>query len=166
MPWCYSCLHLVDSCRLLEDDIITIREAAWLTDGTYKYEDVVRMLGDVVATLKGNLRVSSLQCSVTIPPGPCCVKNWVNCKSENENQSLQHCFYLMLFMSSCNIFIILHICLTTAHLEAFSHDLSSIPLAALFLTTRQKKTTSHRIHEINGSTQQNSFLLLSFWVNG
>ncbi|XP_041473382.1 cyclin-F-like [Lytechinus variegatus] len=42
--------------RLLEDDIITIREAAWLTDGTYKYEDVVRMLGDVVATLKGNLR--------------------------------------------------------------------------------------------------------------
>ncbi|XP_071509099.1 cyclin-F-like [Diadema antillarum] len=42
--------------RLLEDDIITIREAAWLTDGTYKYEEVVRMLGDVVATLKGNLR--------------------------------------------------------------------------------------------------------------
>ncbi|KAJ8038075.1 Cyclin-F [Holothuria leucospilota] len=42
--------------RLEEDNIITIREAAWLTDGTYKYEEVVRMMGDVVATLRGNLK--------------------------------------------------------------------------------------------------------------
>ena len=45
--------------RFLGKDIITIREAAWLTDNTYKYEDVVRMMGEVVATLKGNIRVSS-----------------------------------------------------------------------------------------------------------
>ena len=33
---------------------MTIREAAWLTDGTYKYEEVVRysMLIDVVDSLK------------------------------------------------------------------------------------------------------------------
>ncbi|XP_071954408.1 cyclin-F-like [Antedon mediterranea] len=48
---------MVVCARLLEKDIITIREAAWLTDGTYQYEDVVRMLGDIVATLHGNLRV-------------------------------------------------------------------------------------------------------------
>ena len=38
--------------------IITIREAAWLTDNTYKYEEVVRMMGDVIAALRGDLRVS------------------------------------------------------------------------------------------------------------
>lgn len=43
--------------RLEEDNIITIREAAWLTDGTYKYDEVVRMMGDAVATLRGNLKV-------------------------------------------------------------------------------------------------------------
>ncbi|XP_071814671.1 cyclin-F-like isoform X2 [Apostichopus japonicus] len=42
--------------RLEEDNIITIREAAWLTDGTYKYDEVVRMMGDAVATLRGNLK--------------------------------------------------------------------------------------------------------------
>ncbi|KAL4239671.1 hypothetical protein ACF0H5_000477 [Mactra antiquata] len=42
--------------RLLGSDIITIREAAWLTDNTYKYEDVVRMMGEITATLRGNLR--------------------------------------------------------------------------------------------------------------
>ena len=72
-----SCRHLVDSCRLLEDDIITIREAAWLTDGTYKYEDVVRMLGDVVATLKGNLRVSCLN-NAHFPSRPHYIKKVVN----------------------------------------------------------------------------------------
>lgn len=43
--------------RYLGRDIITIREAAWLTDNTYKYEDVVKMMGEIVATLKGNIRV-------------------------------------------------------------------------------------------------------------
>ncbi|XP_064617848.1 cyclin-F-like isoform X2 [Liolophura sinensis] len=43
--------------RFLGKDIITIREAAWLTDNTYKYEDVVRMMGEISATLKGNFRV-------------------------------------------------------------------------------------------------------------
>ena len=28
--------------RFQGTDIVTIREAAWLTDGTYKYEEVVR----------------------------------------------------------------------------------------------------------------------------
>ncbi|XP_033117921.1 cyclin-F-like [Anneissia japonica] len=51
---------MVVCARLLENDIITIREAAWLTDGTYQYEDVVRMLGDIVATLHGNLRVLTI----------------------------------------------------------------------------------------------------------
>ncbi|XP_072044427.1 cyclin-F-like [Amphiura filiformis] len=43
--------------RLLEKDIFTIREAAWLTEGAYKYEEVVRMMGDIVATLHGQIRV-------------------------------------------------------------------------------------------------------------
>lgn len=43
--------------RFLGKDIITIREAAWLTDNTYKYEDVVRMMGEITATLKGNIRI-------------------------------------------------------------------------------------------------------------
>ncbi|CAI9720459.1 cyclin-F-like isoform X2 [Octopus vulgaris] len=42
--------------RYLGKDIITIREAAWLTDNTYKYEDVVKMMGEIVATLKGSIR--------------------------------------------------------------------------------------------------------------
>ena len=46
-------------CRFLGKDIITIREAAWLTDNTYKYEDVVRMMGEITATLKGKFRVSA-----------------------------------------------------------------------------------------------------------
>lgn len=37
---------------------MTIREAAWLTDNTYKYEDVVRMMEEITAALKGNFRVS------------------------------------------------------------------------------------------------------------
>ena len=45
--------------RYLGTDIITIREAAWLTDNTYKYEDVVRMMGEITATLRGNLRVAT-----------------------------------------------------------------------------------------------------------
>ena len=47
--------------RFLGKDIITIREAAWLTDNTYKYEDVVRMMGEVTATLQGQIRVCYCQ---------------------------------------------------------------------------------------------------------
>jgi len=46
-------------CRSLGRDIVTIREAAWLTDNTYKYEDVVRMMGEISAVLLGNFRVSA-----------------------------------------------------------------------------------------------------------
>ncbi|XP_077979504.1 cyclin-F-like [Glandiceps talaboti] len=46
--------------RLLEKDIITIREAAWLTDGTYSYEEVVRMIGEIVAVLHGQIRVPTV----------------------------------------------------------------------------------------------------------
>ena len=37
---------------------LTIREASWLTDRTYDYDDVVRMIGELVAVHKGNIRVS------------------------------------------------------------------------------------------------------------
>ncbi len=47
--------------RLLGSSILTIREAAWLTDNTYQYEDVVRMMGEITATLHGNLKV---QCAL------------------------------------------------------------------------------------------------------
>ena len=43
--------------RFLGRDIITIREAAWLTDNTYKYEDVVRMMGEITSTLHGRIKV-------------------------------------------------------------------------------------------------------------
>ncbi|XP_071797438.1 cyclin-F-like [Asterias amurensis] len=46
--------------RMLEPDIVTIREAAWLTDGTYKYEKVVRMMGDILATLHGKIDMPSM----------------------------------------------------------------------------------------------------------
>lgn len=42
----------------MSKEILTIREAVWLTDNTYKYEDLVRMMGEVVAVLDGKLRVS------------------------------------------------------------------------------------------------------------
>jgi len=33
--------------RFQGKDIVTIREAAWLTDNTYKYEDVVRLVNSI-----------------------------------------------------------------------------------------------------------------------
>ncbi|XP_050393058.2 cyclin-F isoform X1 [Patella vulgata] len=45
--------------RFLGKDVITVREAAWLTDNTYKYEDVVRMMGEITASLKGNIRIAT-----------------------------------------------------------------------------------------------------------
>ncbi|KAK7939821.1 hypothetical protein WMY93_003147 [Mugilogobius chulae] len=39
--------------RYVSKEILTIREAVWLTDNTYKYEDLVRMMGEVVSVLQG-----------------------------------------------------------------------------------------------------------------
>jgi len=36
---------------------MTIREGAYLTDHTYSYEEVVRMMGEIAACLKGHIRV-------------------------------------------------------------------------------------------------------------
>ena len=40
-----------------------MREAAWLSDGTYCYEEVVRMLGELVAVLKGDVQVRKKACT-------------------------------------------------------------------------------------------------------
>lgn len=46
--------------RFISEEILTIREAVWLTDNTYKYEDLVRMMGEVVAALEGKIRVPTV----------------------------------------------------------------------------------------------------------
>lgn len=38
--------------------IITVREAAWLTENTYRYEDVVRTVGEMLSVFNGRIRVS------------------------------------------------------------------------------------------------------------
>jgi len=58
---------------------LTIREAVWLTDNTYKYEDLVRMMGEIISALEGKIRVS-LESGWSISPlglllkSGCC--NW------------------------------------------------------------------------------------------
>ncbi|MBN3289288.1 CCNF protein, partial [Polypterus senegalus] len=42
--------------RYTSKEILTIREAVWLTDNTYKYEDLVRMMGEVISVLEGKIR--------------------------------------------------------------------------------------------------------------
>ena len=44
--------------RWTDMTIITIRESAWLTDDTYKYEQIVNMMGEVLAALKGDIQVT------------------------------------------------------------------------------------------------------------
>uniref|UniRef100_A0A669B1T0 Cyclin F n=1 Tax=Oreochromis niloticus TaxID=8128 RepID=A0A669B1T0_ORENI len=46
--------------RYISKEILTIREAVWLTDNTYKYEDLVRMMGEVISVLEGNIRSPTL----------------------------------------------------------------------------------------------------------
>lgn len=46
--------------RYVSKEILTIREAVWLTDNTYKYEDLVRMMGEVVSVLQGKIRSPTL----------------------------------------------------------------------------------------------------------
>ncbi|XP_012694255.2 cyclin-F [Clupea harengus] len=46
--------------RYVSKEILTIREAVWLTDNTYQYEDLVRMMGEVIAVLGGKIRTPTL----------------------------------------------------------------------------------------------------------
>lgn len=55
--------------------IITVREAAWLTENTYRYEDVVRTVGEMLAVFNGQIRVSYIiycnsRCHTCSPTGP------------------------------------------------------------------------------------------------
>ena len=45
---------------------MTIKEAAWLTDQTYTYAEVVRMMGEIMAILGGHVRVSTRLATVLI----------------------------------------------------------------------------------------------------
>lgn len=51
-------LRLFSPPRYISKEILTIREAVWLTDNTYQYEDLVRMMGEVISVLEGKIRVS------------------------------------------------------------------------------------------------------------
>lgn len=46
--------------RYISKEILTIREAVWLTDNTYQYEDLVRMMGEVISVLDGKIRTPTL----------------------------------------------------------------------------------------------------------
>ncbi|OBS64350.1 hypothetical protein A6R68_07105 [Neotoma lepida] len=46
--------------RFISKEILTIREAVWLTDNTYKYEDLVRMMGEITSALEGKIRVPTV----------------------------------------------------------------------------------------------------------
>ena len=48
---------LLVAARWSSDFILTVREASWLTEETYQYEDVVRMMGGLVAAFKGDVKV-------------------------------------------------------------------------------------------------------------
>uniref|UniRef100_A0A8C2HWW8 Cyclin-F n=1 Tax=Cyprinus carpio TaxID=7962 RepID=A0A8C2HWW8_CYPCA len=51
---------MVISTRYISKEILTIREAVWLTDNTYQYEDLVRMMGEVIAVLDGKIRTPTV----------------------------------------------------------------------------------------------------------
>eukprot|EP00043_Microstomoeca_roanoka_P013887 m.136728 g.136728 ORF g.136728 m.136728 type:complete len:566 (-) comp15875_c0_seq1:463-2160(-) len=57
---------MVIAARFTEQEIITIREAAWLTENTYQYENVVQMVAEVIAVIGGDLRRPSLNDYVNI----------------------------------------------------------------------------------------------------
>lgn len=50
---------MVIAARFSEAEVITIREAAWLTDNTYRYEQVVRTMGQALCVARGRLRSST-----------------------------------------------------------------------------------------------------------
>ncbi|EGD83559.1 hypothetical protein PTSG_04164 [Salpingoeca rosetta] len=57
---------MVIAARFLEQDVVTIREAAWLTENTYDYEDVVQMVAAVLAVADGHVRRPSPNDYITI----------------------------------------------------------------------------------------------------
>ncbi|CAB3979247.1 cyclin-F-like [Paramuricea clavata] len=48
---------LLIASRFFERNIVTIRESSWLTDNTYSYEQVVRMIGEIMSCLRGETQV-------------------------------------------------------------------------------------------------------------
>ncbi|EDQ89700.1 uncharacterized protein MONBRDRAFT_37010 [Monosiga brevicollis MX1] len=46
---------MVMAARYLEEGVITIREAAWLTDSMYSYDQIVRTIGQVLVDVSGNV---------------------------------------------------------------------------------------------------------------
>ncbi|XP_062999029.1 cyclin-F [Elgaria multicarinata webbii] len=46
--------------RFICKEILTIREAVWLTDNTYKYEDLVRMMGEIISALEGKIWIPTI----------------------------------------------------------------------------------------------------------
>uniref|UniRef100_A0A8C5R6W0 Cyclin-F n=1 Tax=Leptobrachium leishanense TaxID=445787 RepID=A0A8C5R6W0_9ANUR len=46
--------------RFISKEILTIREAVWLTDNTYKYEDLVRMMGEIISALDGKIKMPTV----------------------------------------------------------------------------------------------------------
>ncbi|XP_065588643.1 cyclin-F [Cyrtonyx montezumae] len=46
--------------RFINKDILTIREAVWLTDNTYRYEELVRIMGEIISVLKGKIRIPTI----------------------------------------------------------------------------------------------------------
>ncbi|KAM4632252.1 cyclin-F isoform 2-T2 [Discoglossus pictus] len=46
--------------RFISKEILTIREAVWVTDNTYKYEDLVRMMGEIISALEGKIRTPTV----------------------------------------------------------------------------------------------------------
>ncbi|XP_073713838.1 cyclin-F-like [Misgurnus anguillicaudatus] len=51
---------MVISTRYISKEILTIREAVWLTDNTYQYEDLVRMMGEVISVLDGKIQTPTV----------------------------------------------------------------------------------------------------------
>ena len=49
---------MVIASRMLESDVMTIRESVWFTKNTYKYEDVVRMIPSVCMVRQLPLTIS------------------------------------------------------------------------------------------------------------
>ena len=47
---------MVVAARYLEQEVVTIREAAWLTENTYRYEEVVQMMASVLSVVHGYVR--------------------------------------------------------------------------------------------------------------
>lgn len=46
--------------------MLSVREAVWLTDSNFTYQDLVLRLADIVAALKGDIQVSDTFCCLTL----------------------------------------------------------------------------------------------------